>query len=45
LLCHIKQIGGQLMGQNEHIVKLLEEIRDNQKEHLKTYKEFVGKYS
>jgi len=33
------------MGQNEHIVKLLEEIRDNQKEHLKTYKEFVGKYS
>ena len=33
------------MDQNEHIIKLLEEIRDNQKENLKTYKEFTGKYS
>ena len=33
------------MDQNEHIVKLLEEIRDNQKESLKTYKEFTVKYS
>ena len=33
------------MDRNEYIVKLLEEIRDNQNERLKIYKETMGKYS